>query len=402
MDAKVLQARIWAIRGYGYEKMTNNHARRAIRRMAGLGIFLRDNGDAIINYMMGEILVMKKWVPIGHEEYKDGNDYSFGEGKAHFVQAALGGRLQRLADIAAQGSYDSIIEDRDVKDLSIIRRMVGICRIKRAYDLKRLFTFREIVGRTSGDTSNPHLDFSRVFDLSRQNPYVFHDFVHYDIAEIWGMVKQRTRLNIRSKIISTRTGVGSLIWKRDLIGSLLERIWKSGSPILLSTDGSLCTSTTGSTTMVPSSELSDKGSCTAAVCLCMLDIRSGETIASGEWQNRPTKKLLTRSTTLPHFIGMHEADIGHAESLAFCLQEELLDSMIPRLVVMDSTAVRDRILAFRDAEITHRSRMREMLAGISKSLMERIEYHVKEWKRSKDCKSTGPRNDNIQRAEHQL
>ena len=50
-----------------------------------------------------------------------------------------------------------------------------------------------------------------------------------------------------------------------------------------------------------------------AVVLCMLDIRTGETITSGEWENRGVVPLIARAAVLPPKVGNSIMRVPQAE-----------------------------------------------------------------------------------------
>ena len=57
----------------------------------------------------------------------------------------------------------------------------------------------------------------------------------------------------------------------------------------------------------------------AVVVLCMLDVRAGETIVSGEWENRFVIPLIARAAVLPPIVGNSVMRVPQAELMAFCL-----------------------------------------------------------------------------------
>ena len=75
-------------------------------------------------------------------------------------------------------------------------------------------------------------------------------------------------------------------------------------------------------------------------------------------------------------------DIGHAELLAFCMQEECLPGDLPRIVVMDSNSVRKRMIELRDHcdNTTERYKIRKIYGGLGKTLISRASYHINLWR----------------------
>jgi len=113
----------------------------------------------------------------------------------------------------------------------------------------------------------------------------------------------------------------------------------------------------------------------------VLKIKPGESINSGEWENRDTIPILQRFCILPEKIGSAHVDIGHAELLAYCMQEECLPPDIPRIVIMDSKSVRSKIIECRDTEpASDRYLLRKIYSRLGKTLMSRAKLSVDLWK----------------------
>ena len=160
---------------------------------------------------------------------------------------------------------------------------------------------------------------------------------------------------------------------------MLLKIYISKIRLLISTDGGLDT------------KVGNHAS--AAIAWSILDIRGGETIATGEWKNIPTIPLLARINRLHEKIGSHKVDIGHGELLEYCMQEESLEGEIARIVVMDSKCVRDRILDLRDKDkISERKHIREALGGLGKALVSRVN-HLLEINKLKKYQATDMANN---------
>jgi len=84
---------------------------------------------------------------------------------------------------------------------------------------------------------------------------------------------------------------------------------------------------------------------------------------------------------LPEKFGATDVDIGHAELLAFCMQEESLPPCLPRVVIMDSDSVRSRMMELRDGTpVSDRYIIRKIYGGLGKSLISRAAMHINKWK----------------------
>jgi len=149
--------------------------------------------------------------------------------------------------------------------------------------------------------------------------------------------------------VSTHTGYGRIL------NFILER----GSPIIVATDGA------------HREENKDKTltwNTSAALALCSLDIRHNESLETLQWAHRPMIPLLCRTAVTPVEIGTSKSDVAHGECFAVIMEEILMDPDIPRIVIMDSEAVRNNVRNIRNTchEEVGRAYVREYAGGISK------------------------------------
>ena len=181
----------------------------------------------------------------------------------------------------------------------------------------------------------------------------------------------------QTDLIQTALSLHHIDWERyivtDVIDGVLERkisthssygrklnfILERGSPIIVATDGAHREKQEDNTFAWDTS---------AALALCSLDIRPNESLDSLQWAHRPMIPLLCRTAVIPVELGTSKSDIAHGECFAVIMEEILLDPDIPRIVIMDSEAVRNHVRNMRNTchEEVDRSYVREHAGGISK------------------------------------
>ena len=111
-----------------------------------------------------------------------------------------------------------------------------------------------------------------------------------------------------------------------------------------------------------------------------LDVQPGETLESGEWQNRNTIPLLARIKKLPNKIGAHQTDNGHAELAAACMVEEAIHPDMAAVIIMDSLSTLGLCRALRDGIVTSdRDLIRNKYSGASKAYANRLAKGLAEW-----------------------
>jgi len=145
---------------------------------------------------------------------------------------------------------------------------------------------------------------------------------------------------------------------------VFNTIFRSKSPIIIATDGSLKNIDTDKNS-------AQKISNSAFTTMGILNIKEGESITSGEWTTRPITPLLFRISALPNQLGDSDIDISIAECHAFLMEELYLPIYFPRILITDSEAVRDQVLYARDKfnGDVNRKFIRSNIGGISKCVM---------------------------------
>ena len=107
----------------------------------------------------------------------------------------------------------------------------------------------------------------------------------------------------------------------------------------------------------------------AAIVLCMLDVRTGETIASGEWENGGVIPLIERAAVLSPKVGNNVTRVLRAEMTAFCLGAEALDPAMPKVAIIDVSGVRSTVMSLRDNSAnSERDRLRHTYSGLERRL----------------------------------
>jgi len=345
-----------------------NHITDAISKLCEQGLFLRDQKDGIINYLIEEIRLWKGKVPIGMPGFSKQKDTHIGEKHKDLLEFINGGNTYRLIkDYTSYKKsnfpneirkiYKKQKERKIIKHLDTIwHRVVG----QKIQDFTSLFNLYEWIRNSNDPTPNSkspwnHLDCHSEELLQKD---------HWTPSEIWNICQGAICIEP-----SNHTNwINGRLTPYDNYGEILEKIIMSKSPLIISTDGGLKL---------------NNGSvlATASITWSILQIKPNESITSGEWTSRTTIPLLQRNCLLPKQIGASTTDIGHAELLAFCMQEECLPPHLPRIVVMDSNAVRQRVLELRSPNSeSQRYNIRKIYGGLGKYLISRAKLSINKWK----------------------
>jgi len=363
------RGRLYAAKDASFNRdITCNHIYDGIIKLSRFGIFLRDSTDGIANYLFKMICDFYKVCPVGDSRFKvKENPAILSKGLVHYDRFAIYNRAHNEACQLAK-----VMKHNPSKILQL-EQDDGGCRLKkwwrdavaqRKMDYVGDFWYWEwsrnpYCNNPSDENANwtPHLACNKVED----NFFSDNDYLEQQLA--WEEVENHITLDIFSP--SLMSGSGCKL-KRRSFRYIEDVILKSGSPILMATDGG---------------HAEDGDKTTAATVLCILDIREDESIISREWEERPVIPLIARCNILPSHFGIARSDIGHGEAAGLCMQEEMLHPLIPRCVITDSVSMRKRALLFRNEDCTvNRSRVRNVLNGMGKGMGTRMQNRFEDIK----------------------
>jgi len=347
-----------------------NHAKEAISKLARYGIFIRDRRDGIVNDVLDLAGSSNKFVAVGHRNYANGNGHSIGIGKESTAKLGFGGETHK-ALLALRDNKWIISEEiagldklSAIKYKDAVRSLIKIkaTRIKEAARLYDCWEWTNTMhSKSSYKIPTPSDNWEHI-SIINDNFQEMYKSIDWDRADesIFDNVKEKLLL-VSAKDFSWHAVSESIrVRYEHKYASILNFLLSSKSPIILATDGALKSSSTQNCTRIGS-----------GLSLCMLDIRNSESLQSMEWIERPVIPLLTRCSLLPNVIGNDVADISSAECHAFLLSELTLPRFLPRIIITDSEAVRDQVLAARNLpnfEI-NRKIVRSTIGGIGKCIM---------------------------------
>ena len=379
LDSYTFRTRIAAIKKIQYNSQNNffNHAKDAIQKLASYGIHFRDSADGIINDILAYFCKMPQYCSIGHSSYSDGNGHNLGLGKACNFDLAYGGVVhEMLLKIRAnKWQFNSKLENLDkqcpikLNKISEILPRVKTKKFKESVSLFKCWEWTtEITSHQPVDTSpmaTPSIrDGWRLIDIptNTANDVPNIDWNNRDM-DLWECIRKHLLIiKKRDFIFRTASPASVGIQNYNKHSHIFNFIFRSKSPIIIATDGSL---------REIENEHQKMKHANSAFTMGILHIKDGESIASGEWTDRPFIPLLCRINALPTQIGDSDVDISIAECDAFLMEELCLPSYLPRVMITDSETVRDQILYARnefDGNV-NRKFIRSNIGGISKCIM---------------------------------
>jgi len=362
LDGRSIRGRLSSFikTGSRLNALTYNHIGDAITKLSHFGLFLRDKKHGLINYLLEGLLNKLQFRPIGFEDFSKTKENFLGKGNAMLGDFVIGGKYHHLANAFIKFKNENNLEllknaTNDKKRLSYIEHLDDIwdlCNSKWLLDntdLYKCIEWKYSLHDTNPNSSNTWNSISCLAnDIDREQTWRSQD--------IWNSIRNTIELDPDSHVTWTDDSPVPM----DDYGLIFTMILNSKSPLVIATDGGL--------------KQSKQNLNIASACMtwCLLDIRNDETIQSGEWRNRAVIPILQRLALLPHKLGAIKTDIGHAELLAFCMEEESLISNIPRIVIMDSDPVRKRILNLRDNLYnSDRDLIRNIYGGLGSTLITR-------------------------------
>jgi len=382
IDSRTFRSRISALNNYPIHFIfTNrNHAREAIAKLAGFGIYVRDAADGMINDILTEMSTSyKSYKPFNHPQYKDSCKMGIGLGKEKNKQLMLGGPVHSILRMLKNNSWQtsdfisSIAKSYNISPNSLLKIQSKITK-KEWSDSIRIFDFwdwknsslnstTQITSCAENWTSNKAGHYKGTSDIDRGRRKC-------DECKImWNNV---VRLSKNSEMVIYNT----YSWE----GKILKFIMDSKSPILVATDGA------HSRPEIDPSEAGDTSTTSSSFVLCIADIKEKESLESGQWIHRPVIPLLSRASILPQNFGSTPTDIAHGEFWAILMAEMAL-SDLPRITLTDSKAIRQQVLKIRELKgvVNDRNYIRSIAGGVGKyicgllrELLHKAEYDTRE------------------------
>ena len=98
MDAMVARGRVDAMRNKDIPKISVNFIRKAIYKLARLGIHVRDTDDGITNYLVRKLEIHKGGSSIGCDDFHAGSNHSMKDGMDELISLCLDGDLFEKAN----------------------------------------------------------------------------------------------------------------------------------------------------------------------------------------------------------------------------------------------------------------------------------------------------------------
>jgi len=377
IDCWAFRSRLSAIGEYLGKEETEikNHARTAMLKLAKYGIHVRDKSDGILNWMLKLIAdACPKFASVGSAHYNDGTGYSVGYGKKCNCMLALGGIYHlHLKNLKENKWIMTPDMQNKIKHLEKINSLENIEDIRcKAGQLRfdQLTSFHSFYEWTNEDTRPKYRNVPtcvkewKKINLSEQcNP-------NNEEKELWtwnedtiqDKMNRHLHLNFQKQVHFDLEGTGEFNFNMYAAsGRILRNIFNSKGPLIIATDGA-------HEKTDPSNGKTQKTS--AAFCICILDIRVGESIQSAEWINRPMIPIYSRTSHLPTTIGTSASDIASGEGYAFVMEKLAIDADLDRISITDSNAVRNHIINLRECQNMEidRNYIRTFAGGISKYL----------------------------------
>ena len=361
LDSRVSRSRLRAYNvrhDESFNGISLNFMGSAIEKVARYGFHIRDSNDGIINNILSALSKQKRYLAIGHDRYRNTDDYSMGRGKDRCLDIAYGSKLHSFLQKSIDPSTGQwLIDDSVDLDLDI---PISKNRLKKLVKSERSQLFEDrALSYNYWEWTSVGEKVSSIEDVTQ--------WKYVNIMEIlkgkfpttfWNFTSER--IHEEARFISERS------FQSKPIKELLQA---SASPVILATDGSH--------RMADASDklMKELHNTTSAVVLCLPKVEENETLQDGLWQNRIATPILARASNLPKRFGVHESDIGHGEGIAICMALEIVSTITCGVILTDSQAVRDVAQRLRNRDMTtglDRPYIRKLISGIGKSICARM------------------------------
>ena len=161
LDSKASRSRLQAynIRHNRKDEETYlNFIGSAIEKIAKYGFHIRDKYDGVINYILSKLSNQKRYLAIGHENYRNTDGFSLGSGKERCLDIAYGGKLhthlQNSIDLST-GSWTDKTPDFSQLEVPIsklrITKLLQSERVKQFEDRTICYNYWEWISEGEND-----------------------------------------------------------------------------------------------------------------------------------------------------------------------------------------------------------------------------------------------------------
>ena len=383
LDSETLRARLHAFKyrhGRANYIIYRNFIGTAITKLAMYGLHIRDINDGVINYILGILNMQHRFKSIGDTSYNGSTDFSIGKGKVGNLDIGFGSPLHIFLrkSITPLGEMPPNIPESDFQGLPIsstsLKLLLRKAQKQMFHDRSSMYNCWE--WNATGCVGREHVEF---FARKRWKFINVANLLKINNDKYWLLSED----DIHKEAIT--------ILNDNIPLSILQRIHKSRSPVFVATDGS-------HTATVPNTNTMSSHLTTGAAVVCLAKILDGEAFNQGLWANRQATPILARFSKLPRKIGCSTSDIGHGEGIGGCLGLEIVDIKLPKILILDSTSVRNTMLSLRDRDTAinpDRNYIRKIISGISKCICSRMQRCFFEIANSHRWDNAGLNNDTV-------
>jgi len=367
-DNKALRARLSAYRNKVSKEHHNNHIRDAVNKLAKFGIYLRDKDDELINYILGKLSKIKKYSPIGDVNYKDGGAAGIGLGKEKLMDLSMGGAIEQLIQkiLTEKESIEELKKSwngRQYVSFETIEKIIKSAKFDRFQSISENYNYWEWINAENTDEVSKNIEDWKYHNITEKllSSFGKKECLNMTTDEICRNCVQMIKINPQTCIDWKNSQTPSPI---DIYGKLLLDFIENDSPLIISTDGS----------HIPGGDKTSNHT-SGSMVLCKLNIPNDASIDEMTWKEKPVIPLMARTTQLPSTIGTSQSDIAHGECAGVILQEESFAGSLPRVVIMDSSAIRQCATNIRDTGHTNnpnRNYIRHLTSGVGKYMAGRL------------------------------
>ena len=384
IDSDAFRSRIAAILQYDDDVNDDiqNHAWKAIKKLAQFGIYFRDHTEHELNGIFAELEKIPRYQGIGSGRFKNGNQPYLGKGKIQNLDIAYGGSIHRILlklqdvqwDLEKFNSIHTTVNSPiSLKRLLKIRKQVATKSFEELTAYFSCYEWINLKGANSIPKETSEWNFIDIGKLIKEKfPKSYwklsNEEISFEAEKLLSLHDTITAHELATDGPTTHPSKYSAIWKQ---------LMTSQSPLFVATDGSHCISNPAKP---PISHKKTGHLSTSSFVLCQANIKEEYTDKEIDWTHLPCLPLLCRISSLPSTIGTANSTVAHAESHAIAMQEWALPSHIPRVLITDSESVRNVCLGLRNLENTKISRLliRKSLGGISKFITSDIFNHLQQ------------------------
>ena len=218
-----------------------NHISDAILKLSHFGLFLRDSNDGILNYLIETLRKQDNKIPIGDTAFSKQKEPLLGEEHKELTKYIYGGEIHHFVNTFIQHketntlqTFTNTVKRKKFKHLlNLLESTWDKSMHQRVHDHFGLFNIQEWVASQDDQDPRKSTNWSYI-DCTKRKLSPKNEA--WTLENTWNTIQDLITIDPKNHLSWNK---GALSNKDTSYGEVLQRIFNSKSPLIISTDGGL-------------------------------------------------------------------------------------------------------------------------------------------------------------------